>query len=184
MRGRAAWYRRSGVGRGPLGHSPAGRRGVTSTLCQWPRVCAQISPGCGLLFVVTTSQRDLVSAGLWGGCLVPIRGHGGLAVPARLPFQGDVLQEGLGGLWSRQKAACSGRPLQLAAAWSPRPDSIHTCGRDRHPPPVPGPPPGCGPCAGHHAHHLPALCLDHLLNVTCGDPPLPPHASSRLCLSA
>ena len=41
---------------------------------------------------------------------------------------------------------------------------------------------GCLP--GHHAHQLPALCLDHLLNVTCRDPPLPPLASLRLCPSA
>ena len=111
------------------------------------------------------SRRDLVCAGLQEGCLVPIRGHGGLAMPARLPFQGDILQEGLGGLWSRQKAVCSGHPLQLAAAWSPRTDRVHTCCRDRRPDPcswasswlwplsrppcppparpLPGPPPEC-----------------------------------------
>ena len=59
-------------------------------------------------------------------------------MPARLPFQGDILQEGLGGLWSRQKAVCSGHPLQLAAAWSPRTDRVHTCCRDRRPDPFLG----------------------------------------------
>lgn len=115
---------------------------------------------------------------------MPIKRHGGLALPAWLPFQGDVLQEGLGGLWSLQKTACSGRPLRLTAAWSPRLDRVCTATGTDGPTPVPGPPRGCGPCPGHHAYHLPTLCLDHLLNVTCGDPPPPYHAFSRLCLSA
>lgn len=161
---------RSGLGRGPWDTAQLGG-GCHACSASGPCLCLDSTLGvasfcCHCITEGPSSLLEPREAGL------PIKRHGGLALClAWLPFQGDVLQEGLGGLWSLQKTACSGRPPAHCRLEPQVGQSLHCHGTG-------GPtlfltPRGCGPCPGHHAYHLPALCLDHLLNVTCGRPTTP-----------